>query len=223
MVNVRAALALLLSLNVLSPAAAAGPDGSLPEARVTWRLAFGNPGQALQTGFGLTVGYRGLDGTPAERLVELDVSDRSALARLAGLPLFQRDYLARQNEGDFADEAGSRPWYARQWVWWTAGGLAVTSALAGAGGGGGENESCTGICYEDGGDPEGRTTALTYSNGEVYAGCVEGQCAVCPDGSVASTCPGLVAMTSHAALVTDVERDRWLDAGTGHMGDLIAR
>ena len=222
MVTVRTAFALLLSLNALSPAAAAGADGSFPEAQMTWRLAFGGPGQNLQTGYGLTVGYRGLEGTPAGQLIQLDVSDQAALARLAGLPLFQRDYRAQQNDGEVAIESGSRPWYARQWVWWTAGGLAATSALAGAGGGG-ENDVCTGICYEDDGGPDGRTTALTYENGDVYAGCVEGQCAVCPDGSVASTCPGFVGMTSYAMVVTDVERDRWLDAGTGHMGDLIAR
>jgi len=218
MVSIRTALALLVGLNTLSPVASAGVDGSLPEARLTWRLGFGDAGQPLQTGYGLTVGYRGLDGAPAEQLLELDVSDQATLARLAGLPLFQRDYRARQNDGGTTAEAGSRPWYARRWVLWTAGGLAAS--LAAVGGGGGDNTVCTGVCNQDSG-PSGRTTGITYSDGDVYAGCVDGQCVVCPDGSVASRC--LVGMPSRAMVTTDPERDRWLDAGTGHMGDLIAR
>lgn len=130
----RLALGVALGAATLSAAHAA----EAPEARFTWRLEFGGPTGTFGTGYALAVGYRthGADA-PAAQLLELDVSDRAALARLAGLPLLQRAY-----RNDLADTrsgaADEKPWYSRQWVWWTLGGLGATAVLTSAGGGGSE-------------------------------------------------------------------------------------
>ena len=228
MVSIRTALALLVSLNVLSPVAYAGVDGSLPEARLTWRLGFGDAGRPLQTGYGLTVGYRsGEPDFPAAQLLELDVSDRAALARLAGLPLFRRDFTMQEAEGADPFAAESSPWYARKWVWWTAGGLALTAAASG--GSGGETTLCTGVCNQNDTGNSGTTIngggGTTINGvGDEGIGCVDDTCAVpCEADNRPAGCVGLTALPALSRSTFDPERIRWLDAGTGHMGDLIAR
>lgn len=222
----RAALLLLVNLIALSPVAASGLDAHQPEARLSWRLGFGGPDARLQTGYGLAVDVRapGFEDNRAT-LAELDVTGATTLARLAGLPVYARGWQLDQAEGPEAVEGAfgqpaAKPWYARQWVWWTLGGAALTGAVAGGGGGENEQRTCTGICNQN--DPDGgRTTVVTGNDDGYYVGCVEGQCAVCPDGSVASTC--LTASPALPASAIAPEFQAWLDQGTGHMGDLIAR
>ena len=106
-IKIRTALVLLAYLTTQSAGAADRPEPSL-----SWRLAFG-AGQ-VETGYGLTLAYRagGLDDA-ALRVFEFDVSDRAALARIAGVPLLQRDYRASQDDAAAAPEfrvALSEPW-----------------------------------------------------------------------------------------------------------------
>jgi hypothetical protein len=204
----RLALTLLASLTA-APAAFAGALATDdPQATLSWRLDWG--GGALLTGYGLALGYpSAVPGLAADRLLELEVSRQAARARLAGLPLLERgarlDQAARE---DLQPEAGETPWYARPWVWWTAGGLALTAALAG-GGGGNEtsqeiNVSSGRICAVNGG---------TVADEPIPSACVPQQGA----GS------GWTARTAPAGGAGDPAREAWLDAGTGQMGDLVAR
>ena len=209
----RLVLVLATSLGMLSQALASeGPD-----ARLTWRLGFGGAGQSLQSGYGLALDYRSVDpDSPATQFLELDVSDRAAFARLAGLPLFERNYQSHQNEGDaLPADSGSTPWYSHKWVMWTVGGLAATAALAGAGGG---TDLCTG-CYES----SDNTGASVSGSSDDGTGCVNDDCALpCNPTTDPAGCIGFTGREP-SVYVVDYERDRWLDAGTGQMGDLIAR
>lgn len=225
-VHIRTAFALLAYLTALSASAA-----DRPEPGISWRLAFG--AGEVQTGYGLTLAYRAGDLEDAAlRLLELDVSDRAALARIAGLPLLQRDYRASQDEAAAAPEfrvALSQPWYSRGWVWWTVGGLAATAALAGGGGeltsdyeSNGSGPRSNG-CVTSGnvGDQEIECTQVPDSGDQ----CVGDACVTCDDSfiTVGSDCSGWSARETAVQVTRDVERQRWLDAGTGHMGDLVAR
>jgi hypothetical protein len=200
-----------------SVAAAAAPD-----AQFQWRLAFGG-GQPVQPGYGLSVGYRGHDADfPAARLFALDVTHARAFARLAGLPLFDRS--DRSDASDALDDdaaATEQPWYGRQWILWTVGGIAATASLIASAGGGsseGSNEiniQTGGSCFNAGGgnilDDEIPETETCVPEDEI--GCDD----------AASDCPGWTARSARAAPARDPEHDAWLDAGTGHMGDLPAR
>ena len=215
------------SLVALLLVAAAGPSnaGEAPEPQMTWRLQFG--AQSIDYGYGLTLSYRaGALGDAPVQLASLDVSDRATLARLAGVPLFQRDYRVAQDEAkpEFR-VALSQPWYAKSWVWWTAGGLAATGALlGGAESGSSEEDSCP-----DSGCPsvQGNVGPVVFDDeGDVGTSCTGQDCVVCPNGDIVSNCNGggFVAPDS-AALghARDPDRDVRLDAGTGGMGDLVAR
>jgi hypothetical protein len=141
---------LLASLTALSPFQASGDPGR-PEAHLTWRIAFGGSLHGIRTGYALAAGYRPADpGLPVPKLFELDVSDRAAVARLAGLPLFERAYAANQDEAEDPSTAApaETPWYAKQWVWWTGAGVAILAVAGGSAaadaekdGGGGDSGS----------------------------------------------------------------------------------
>jgi hypothetical protein len=210
---------LLAVLTAASPALAAGESAGAAEGTLSWRLAFGGP--RLETGYGLALGYRAADpAAPSGQLFEIDVSDRAAFARLAGLPLFGRDYRMSQDGDAGAQPAGAsaKPWYTRQWVWWTVGGLATTAALGG--GGGGDEEHCTGVCNQQN---YGNTGTSASGVGDEGFGCVNDTCAVpCDADNKPAGCVGLTAMPATMQTL-DYERLQWLDAGTGGMGDLIAR
>ena len=220
-------LALLANLTALS-AAQASSLASDAETTVSWRLGFG--AGPVQPGYGLTLGYRSADPDAlAGQLLEIDVSHRAAFARLAGLPLFERNYQSQQDEGDALPAgSGPTPWYTRKWVMWTVGGVAATAALAGSGGG---------ITYTHNG---GQTTTGRdgCSTGNVSAGdeetpcasetvgtqCVEGEvCVFCGNNGVTGGCPEWTDRRVVAGVTVDLEHQRWLDAGTGRMGDLVAR
>ena len=206
----RTLFSLALGLGLLGPAAASSLDA--PDARLNWRLGFGGATSSLQTGYALTVGYHANDpDSPAAQLLELDVSGTAALARLAGLPLFERGYRSNENDDVDDDVPSDKPWFARQWVWWTAGGLAATTALV-QGGGGDEGDSSSqdigvrqeGICVMQGG---------TIADNPVPEACT-------PEEGAGT---GWTARTPRTVEARDPARHAWLDAGTGHMGDLIAR
>lgn len=204
----------------------AGADGAA-EATLSWRLDFGGA-QAPDPGYGLAVGYRGYAPDPvAGALFQVDVDGRRAFARVAGLPLFERNFRAELDDAsEGAAPEGTRPWYARQWVLWTAGGLATTAALIGGGGGGSSSETDGNNCT---GSPctSGNVGPVEFDgNGDVGTSCSGSDCVVCPDGDVVSDCDreGLLAPSAHGWVeILAPDRARWLDAGTGHMGDLAAR
>src|SRR5262245_18853246 len=96
----RALLAMIASLSVLAPARAA--DFQAAEnlrAELTWGVTSGWSAP-LWAAYGLAVGYRAEAGSPIASLLQLDVNDAGAIARLAGLPLYTQSYRAEQNEAD---------------------------------------------------------------------------------------------------------------------------
>jgi hypothetical protein len=203
---------LLIVANLSAPSQAGTLDdpASAPEATLAWRLGFG-AASGWRPGYTLTIGYRGLapDRAPT-RLLDLDVTDLRAAAHVAGMPIFQRDFSAYSEEtATPAETPESKPWYARQWVWWTAGGIAAAVALTGAAGGS-ESEQHTLQIQDRGSGP-------ATINGDLEDGYE-----VCAGGS--DTCadvpgPGWMA-TAHGQL--DRPDDSSWGAGTGGMGDLIA-
>lgn len=207
-------LVFLAGLIVAAPAAAASPDLDAPQVSVRWRLGFGGAG-GVHAGYALALGYRAVATPDAVELIELDVSDQAALARLAGLPLLERRYRADQSELDPAPaDPAPRPWYARQWLFWTAGGLAAAAALASGSGSSGEADP--GFCGENNDD-------CTFS-GNGNAACIGDTCVICDNGDVASGCGGggLVETGFHGLQQRELALPA-LDAGTGGMGDLVAR
>ena len=209
----KALLALVASLLVALPAAAA--DNAV--ASFSWRLDFG--AQAFEAGYGLSLGYRGDEHfVPLSRLVDLKVDHGSALAAIAGLPLATRGYQADQS-ADAAYDAGiqektpEQPWYAHQWVWWTLGGVAASAALGGISVNSETHNTCTN-CNEQ---PSGRTTVVTTDGQDAYVGCVQGTCAVCPDGSIQSTCLVAAGASARGFESPDLETTD----ETGGMGALV--
>lgn len=217
----RAVLALLVSCACTGPAMATGVAGEATEASLSWHLGFG--GRTLQAGYGLALGYRSSDRlAPVSRLVELNVSPDLASASVAGLPLFARSYQAKQTEAQEPDAAaGSQttPWYTRKWVLWTAGGIAATAALAGSGSSGSnESGTCSGACNSN----TGASVSGVSGDG---IGCVNGTCAVpCKTPDKPAGCVPFASTTQTTSTdFNNHDRLRRLDAGTGGMGDLIAR
>ena len=226
-------LLLAASMGVAAPAAAS----SLVNVQVTWRLSFGG-NDGVHPGYGLHLVQR--DGDLAgTQLVTLDVSDRTALARLAGLPLLRQDYRLAQNDEYVSEQPGEPSGAAEpssrshQWVWWTLGGLATTAALLTGGGssGGGEDLTICGTnCVSGPTGPSGNVGPVIFDDGGAHADCSGADCAVCPNGDVLSDCEGgddwllpVPGLRGVLAQRPDPIRQSWLDAGTGQMGDLLAR
>jgi hypothetical protein len=212
---------LVLSAWLSLPATAA----DLPAApRVAWTASFGGsaPIEAPALALSLVATDQRLGEAP--RIVELEMGTRGTMLALAGMPFWQPNLsLGQAEDPGYESAAPPKPWYARQWIWWTAGGLAATAALAS--GGGEVSYDDTDTCYNcnDSNGP-GTTVISGDPTGEAYVGCVEGEvCVLCPDGTTASNCNGgLIDLRRVAMLDRDVAHDAWLDAGTGHMGDLFA-
>jgi hypothetical protein len=227
-------LLLALAANLSAPSGAIAADrlDGAADATLSWRLGFGGT-QAVRTGYALALGYRtaGPDAL-AGQLLELDVDDARAFARVAGLPLFERSYTTAQNEAPTLAEAQPTPWYTRKWVMWTAGGVAATLALTGGDGSveinnnsttttnrGGDGMGCTGVSATD------EVNESACASEVVGTQCVEDEvCVFCGNNGVTDGCSEWVGRPEVAAgVVRDVERQLWLDADTGHMGDLVAR
>ena len=208
-----ALFALAANVGFLAPAAASGLDA--PEAGLSWRVGFGGATPSLQTGYTLSLGYRSHDADAlTAQLLELDVSDRAAVAQLAGLPLFGRGH--RLQAADDADPfpEDSSPWYARKWAWWTAGGLAATAALLNAASGG-EEPTSSDITVSAG----GARRVCVLSGGNVGDNEIPEACTPPVD----ETGTGWTDRADRRGDPRVVESAAHLDAGTGHMGDLIAR
>ena len=204
----RMAVVGLSILCVAAPAWAAGPAASEIEAGLNWHLAFG--GTTLEAGYSLSLGYRSGDlSAPRARLLALDLDSRRTAATLAGLPLFARSYQANQaGDAPVEAESGVRPWYTRSWVLWTVGGLATTAALAGSTGGSSTTEE-----NDNGASAGPRACALSGGN----VGPQE-----IPDACVTPTGVG-TGFAGRAPILDERVSDvRWLDEGTGGMGDLEA-
>jgi hypothetical protein len=228
------ALLLLSNLTMPSPASAGGLDGEPAEVGLSWRLGFGGAGP-LEPGLGLTLGYRGEDPF-SRRLLGLDLDAAGGSVRLAGLPLLATRYRTAQTEGETADAPEQNPWYTRQWVYWTAGGIALMLASTG---GDGDLDICQN-CNDGGGG--GGSNIVSVDNGEVcgtegvdgvpdscteVSGCTPGDnaCVNCDDSTVTQDCGG--GWTARPIVLADLAaRDAepaWLSAGTGYMGDLFRR
>lgn len=204
-----------------------------PEARVAWNLGFGGATPVLQPRLMLGSTWRTPgDGLPVEWF-QLELSTRGVGARLVGAPVAGHGYRSALTEDEGGETGASGE---TNWLLWAGGAVAAGLALAAAGA---SVDNCTGYC-DDGdapGDfdpPDGPNgfngNGVTGANADVedreaYAGCVNGTCAVCSeDGSVDAQCPGgFVPLRSVRSDDRDFARQRWLDAGTGHMGDLFAR
>lgn len=163
-----------------------------PEAQLGWGLEFGGASTALQ---------------PTYRL---------GLAA-GGLPLFQRTYRTSVAEADPVEQAASQPG-GTSWVPWVVGGVVAIVAI-GVNFADDKSDDCIGCTNPVPNGEDGVDTA-DVGNGNNVA-CVGNACVVCEDGSVASSCDSLVAGAMRGEAATDVEHQRWLDAGTGHMGDLL--
>lgn len=232
MCRFKLALFFAANLIVLSSAQAADAAAGAVEASLTWRLGFG--AGALQPGYGLAVGYRAADPDALSgRLLQLDVAQGGAQASLAGLPVLSRSDRRSQNEAaGAAPAAGPSPWYARKWVWWTLGALAGTVALAGGGGSltiegsnsnrTGNGTSCTGVSGNVG-DTETPCTSETVGTQCVEGGDGQVVCVFCGNNGVTDGCSEWTDRRVVPGRTVDVRHQRWLDAGTGHMGDLPLR
>ena len=207
------------------------------EATFSWRLGFGGAG-APQPGYGLAVGYRGAGPDPiGGRLFQVDVDGNRAFARIAGLPLHERNFRAQLDEATSDAPAGeATPWYARQWVWWTAGGLAATMALTGGDGDIEINNTstttrnssgCAGVSGNVGDTDMGCVGAegggsVVSENDEGQLCAAEGWGDEVPEECVSRPGEGFVAREARG-WIDSRAYSAWLDAGTGHMGDLAAR
>jgi hypothetical protein len=236
------ALMLLANLGITGTAFADGSLAAEAEAAIAWHLGFGG-GQPLEPRLGLTLGFRGTE--VSRQLLDLGLSGAGASAHLAGLPLFEARYLSAQNDIDVdevEDEAmaaapAPKPWYAKPWVLWTAGGLAALALTGGA-----EIKYC-GDCGSHDGGGEGQGANIASGNGNELCGtegvdgvpdsCVErpsgctpggNVCMNCNDSEITQDCEGWTARPGALVLVEvrDIEPE-WLSAGTGHMGDLFPR
>ena len=149
------------------------------DARFQWSLEFGS--SRMETSYGLSLGYRtGEHFAPLSKLVEFKVSGSGALASVAGLPLFANSYQANQSASDQAYDAGvdTRPWYSKQWVYWTLGGVAATAAILG-------NNNSTSEQHTAQIQDNGSATPVSV-NGDM-----EGGYTACADGtSVCTSIPG---------------------------------
>ncbi len=126
-------------------------------------MEFGAPHQSpiLGYGFALRHGHSDMERA-APALVQFDVSRTGTLTRLAGIPVSAQAFKLGQTD-DASDldpeteQPENTPWYARQWVLWTAGGIALTAALAS----GGEDDPKSGNDFgfpNDGSAPNGIVT-----------------------------------------------------------------
>lgn len=205
----------LAGLILATPVAASSLDSGSPQASLGWRLDFGGA-DGLHAGYRLALAYRAAELADAVPLADLDVSDRTALARLAGIPLAARRFQADQNDLDhelMPGEAAPKPWYSRQWVLWTAGGLAATAALL-TGGGAGE-ETGDDVSFST----DGASSVCVLSGGTVADNEIPGACTPPVDG--AST--GWADRPGRQGDLRESADHAHLDAGTGGMGDLVAR
>jgi hypothetical protein len=202
-------------------------SAELPFApQVSWAVAFGGAAGAVDPEVGLGLRATSLADDLQPEVARLQLGAGGMGLSFAGVPVAADSY-ARAQDGDadyrFADAPAAKPWYARSWVLWTVGGLAATAAVTG-GLSSGDDSTCSGICDQD--DDDDINTSVN-GVGPDGAGCVGDMCAVCENGDIASDCNwegnGLVARGVAAFATRDVTRERWLDAGTGRMGDLIAR
>lgn len=231
-------IALLLG-NLTGTSYAGADDGAT--ATLSWRLGFG--AGEVQPGYALAFGYRGAErGAVSANLFALEVTDLGAFARVAGLPLHGNGLRAELDDGvaGAAEMQPARPWFARPWVLWTAGGLAATLAVAG---GDGEVELCHNCNNSNSGQTASTNVGSVNGNGEVCGtqgvpgapdtcaeagGCVPGgaACVNCNDSGVTQGCEGEGwTARRHAGAATDLRdiEPGWLAAGTGGMGDLIPR
>jgi hypothetical protein len=194
--------------------------------RLGWALAFGGvgspPAPTLTLALDATAG-RNVDG---RHIIEADAAAVGAGLRVAGLPLWSSRFALAQDANAPAvpaTEPAAAPWYTRSWVLWTAGGLAATAAVLGSLGGGSTEEHNRQVSGSgsslDVGPVSGSFGSTDGENGQ-YEVCAAKDTAELPD-ACAPVNTGFRERPRDRRLRD--QSDTWLDAGTGHMGDLIAR
>lgn len=212
-----AALAALVAGFSLQTAMASG----LPaEPRLVWGLSFGgaaNVAPTAELAFDLP---SHVAEQPTVAGAQLELSEAGSALRLMGVALWQRRDALAQNESapaGSASAASSSPWYEHQWVYWTLGSLAATAALASSGGTSvhsSSNNTTTNGTSGRGGIACGGANVGPVDTG---SGCVVG----CP-GPSQNSCIGLIDLQGMSAYLKEAD-ETWLEAGTGGMGDLVAR
>ncbi|HUS24733.1 MAG TPA: hypothetical protein VM369_07280 [Candidatus Binatia bacterium] len=148
-------------------------------------------------------------------LLAIDASGREWRGALLGVPVASR-YQLNDAESEGAPVARA-PWYARRWVWWTAGGLAATATVLSLGSDNNETHQCTGTCNQDN-TGNGLTIDGQNENG---VGCVGPACVLCNDGDIASGCNSLTSRQPRVWLAPAQPRPEL--GPFGDMGDLVAR
>ena len=216
----RIAIGLLVSTTVAAPALAA--DGI--EAGLSWRLDFGD--HTLAPAFGVSLGLRTDEpAISSVRLFTIDASSTGSFASFAGVPLLTRSYQTSESadSAPVTADSGARPWYARSWVLWTAGGLAATAALAGQGGSGNESH-CTGICNQQcaGNTASDCNGHVTVADQEVPTECApNGTCVACHNTVLGDDSCNGSGFVGESMFSGRSDSSAALDAGTGGMGDLL--
>jgi hypothetical protein len=181
--------------------------------RIVWSVGFGGGDAAPGLALALDVAGDTLRAAPS--VVELGLGPNGAGLQLAGLPLWRRNFsLGQAEDPGYQSTAQPKPWYARQWVLWTAGGLAATAALLGSLDGGSTEQHNMQITSSENSGP----ATVNGENGE-YTVCVGGPDVCAP----VDTNGGLRGRVTTSKALRPAGNDAWLDAGTGHMGDLYAR
>jgi hypothetical protein len=182
----------------------------------SWRAEFGGSGETFRpsVSFGLQQQVSGLkDPVPA---VRFSATPAALLAEFAGIPLAQRQFRLNQE----ADAAAPSPveethWYTHKWIWWVAAGVAATAVVAVAGSNS-EEDKANHPTQPNNNPPPAPRNCIT----NVGQTCLVPQpCSQIP--------PTSVCLESHggeiALAMRGLEMLRWLDEGTGQMGDLAAR
>lgn len=205
-----------LAAGLVSLSAHAGDDLL---ASLSWQLDFGGAG--VHAGYDVSLGYRGAnDLSPLSRVLEFSAAGNRASATLAGIPWLGHSF--RADEAAAADETlpAQKPWYARSWVLWTAGGIAATAALASSGGvsvGGSDTtnngKNCTGVSSTGTDVPD---TCVPQQE----VGCTPaGLCVNCGNNTITDKCDGWTARQENEAWLSG--GDETAEGPTGGMGDLV--
>lgn len=228
-----------LGAALVCSAASADPLLAQPQLYAYAGIQFGGPArraEPLNLGFALR-SARSSPAAPALAQMEWASVDGLAQARLGGLSLIRVSTRLSQTEGTQpqTESTGTQIGQVLEGAGIglgtvvLAGGAAVALMLASAGGGGDGGNSHSGSSGD--GSNSGVLSVHSSPNGTCVSTVppIEPQCVPPPP------CPlplcgqggGFVALPGERRALQDAERDfdrrRWLDAGTGQMGDLPAR
>lgn len=196
-------------------------DFGSAEPSMYWRMEFDGPAKAsgLRYGMALRQTEVHVQDVALPPLATVDFAEHGALATLAGLPVWQRHYRVSQTEDAPAPEGGE----ATEGGWLSD----LGDAFAGLGVG-------TGTMIVAGGVAVAIMLLSTDADDGYHPGGNDGpggnpppadECLVpnpAPVGGLDCAFDPLMGTTAEPDYARSAGTD-WLDAGTGQMGDLIAR